>query len=130
MKEIVKAMSAEGITNVDLALDHFVNDERNYLGWQSVFKGLQPLEQAVLIILAHDMAPMAKDTISAPSAIPTVKATVAKVRTALDRMRKAGILSNPPRVGYTIEDRLFKEYVAKTYLPNYVEVVTSNLLAH
>lgn len=120
MKDIVKAMSAEGITDVDLALDHFVNDERNYLGWQSVFTGLQPLEQAVLIILAHGLAPMAKTTISVLVGLPTVKATVAKVRTALERMRKAGILSNPPKIGYTIEDSLFKDYIAKTYVPNYI----------
>ena len=120
MKDLVKSMSAEGITNVDLALNHFVNDERNYLGWESVFNGLQPLEQAVLIIVAHGIAPMAKDTISALSKISNVKATVAKVRSALDRMRKAGILFNPPKVGYTIEDRLFKDYIAKTYVPNYV----------
>ena len=124
MKDLVRAMSAEGITDINLALEHFVNDERNYLGWQSVFNGLQPLERAILIMLAHNIAPMAKDTISALSTIPTVKATVAKVRTALDRMRKTGILSNPARVGYTIEDRLFKDYIAKTYVPNTVSVGT------
>jgi hypothetical protein len=123
MKDIVKAMSAEGITDVDLALDHFVNDERNFLGWQSVFNGLQPLDQAVLIILAHGIPPMSKDTIGALSKIPNVKATLAKVRTALDRMRKAGILANPPKLGYTIEDRLFRDYIAKTYVPNYIASV-------
>lgn len=128
MKDIVKAMSAEGITDVELALDHFTDDERNFLGWQSVFSGLQPLEQAVLIILAHGIAPMAKDTLSVLAAIPNVKATLAKVRTALDRMRKAGILSNPPRIGYMIEDRLFKDYIAKTYMPNYISAGALNTL--
>lgn len=120
MKDIVKAMSAEGITDVDVALTHYINDERNFLAWQSVFNGLQPLEQAVLIILAHAIAPMSKDTVAVLAKIPTVKATLAKIRAALDRMRKAGILSNPPKIGYMIEDRLFRDYIAKTYMPNYI----------
>ncbi|MES2831758.1 MAG: hypothetical protein V4695_07180 [Pseudomonadota bacterium] len=120
MKDIVKSMSAEGITDVDTALNRYANDERNFLGWQSVFNGLQPLEQAVLIILAHGVAPMAKDTVALLAEIPTVKATLAKIRAALDRMRKAGILSNPPRIGYMIEDRLFRDYIAKIYVPTYV----------
>ncbi|QRX84963.1 hypothetical protein JQN73_13635 [Glaciimonas sp. PAMC28666] len=120
MKDIVKEMSAEGMTDVNLALAHFMQDERNFLAWQSVFSGLQPLEQAVLIILAHGIAPMGKETISVLAAVPTVKATLAKVRAALDRMRKAGILANPPKIGYMIEDRLFRDYIAKTYIPNYI----------
>lgn len=124
MKDIVKAMSAEGITDVTLALDNFMKDERNFLAWQSVFNGLQPLEQAVLIILAHGIAPMGKETIAVLAALPKVNATVAKVRAALDRMRKAGILSNPPKIGYMIEDRLFRDYIAKTYVPNYIAVGT------
>lgn len=124
MKDIVKAMSAEGITDVDLALENFTNDEHNYIAWQSVFNALQPLEQAVMIILAHGIPPMGKETIAVLSRIPTVKATLAKIRTALDRMRRAGILSNPPKIGYVIEDRLFRDYIAKTYIPNYISAGT------
>jgi hypothetical protein len=124
MKDIVKAMSAEGITDVDLALENFTSDERNYMAWQSVFGGLKPLEQAVMIILAHGIAPMGKETIAVLSAIPALKATLAKVRAALDRMRNAGILSNPPRIGYMIEDRLFRDYIAKAHVPNYISAGT------
>lgn len=120
MKDLLKAMSAEGITDVDQALDNFTKDERNFLAWQSVFNGLGPLEQAVLIILSHGLAPMGKETIAVLSGIPTVNATLAKVRAALNRMRKAGVLSNPPKIGYMIEDRLFRDYIAKTYVPDYL----------
>jgi len=74
----------------------------------------------VLIILAHAIAPMSKDTVAVLAKIPAIKATLAKIRAALDRMRKAGILSNPPKIGYMIEDRLFRDYIAKTYVPNYI----------
>ncbi|WP_344763769.1 hypothetical protein [Actimicrobium antarcticum] len=120
MKDIVKEMSAEGQTDVRLALEKFMKDDRNVPAWQGVFDALQPLEQAVLVILAHGIAPMGKDTIMALSTIPAVNATLAKVRAALDRMRKAGILCNPPKVGYMIEDRLFRDYLATTYQPNYI----------
>jgi hypothetical protein len=124
MKDIVKAMSAEGITDVDLALENFTSDERNYMAWQSVFGGLKPLEQAVMIILAHGIAPMGKETIAVLSAVPTLKVTLAKVRAALHRMRNAGILSSPPKIGYMIEDRLFRDYIAKAHVPNYISAGT------
>lgn len=120
MKDIVKEMSAEGMTDVDLALTKFMEDDRNVPAWQGVFGNLQPLEQAVLVILAHGLAPMGKDTITALSRIAGVTVTLAKVRVALDRMRKAGILTKPANVGYVIEDRLFKDYLAKTYVPKYI----------
>lgn len=120
MKDIVKEMSAEGMVDVEQALKKFMEDDRNVPAWQGVFDNLQPLEQAVLVILAHGIAPMGKDTIVELSRIPSVNATLAKVRVALDRMRKAGILSKPPKVGYMIEDRLFKDYLASTYVPKYI----------
>jgi len=35
-------------------------------------------------------------------------------------MRKAGILSNPPKIGYMIKNRLFREFITKTHVPNYI----------
>jgi len=120
MKDIVKEMSAEGITNVDQALARFMADDRNVPAWQGVLASLQPLEQALLVVLAHGLAPMGKDSLPALTRITGKAVTLAKVRVALDRMRKAGILSKPPNVGYMIEDRLFKDYVAKAYVAKYI----------
>lgn len=79
-----------------MALDNSTKHERNVLDEQSVFNRLRPLEQAILIILAHDISPSGKDTIAALAAILMMTATLGNVRTALDRMGKASILSNPP----------------------------------
>lgn len=120
IKDIVKEMSAEGMVDVDLALQKFMEDDRNVPAWQGVFENLQLLDQAVLVMLAHGVAPMGKDTITVLSRIPGISASLAKVRLALDRMRKAGILSRSPKSGYMIEDRLFRDYLTKTYVPKYI----------
>jgi hypothetical protein len=120
MKDLVKEMSAEGITNVDQALARFMADDRNVPAWQGVLANLQPLEQALLVVLAHGLAPMGKDSLQALARITGKAVTLAKVRVALDRMRKAGILSKPPSVGYMIEDRLFKDFVVKAFVAKYV----------
>jgi hypothetical protein len=78
------------------------------------------LEQALLVVLAHGLAPMGKDSLLALGRITGKAVTLAKVRVALDRMRKAGVLSKPPSVGYMIEDRLFKDFVVKAYVSRYV----------
>ncbi len=120
MKDIVKEMSAEGITDVDQALARFMADDRNVPAWQGVLGSLQPIEQALLVVLAHGLPPMGKDSLLALERITGKPVTLAKVRVALDRMRKAGILSKPPNVGYMIEDRLFKDYVVKAYVSKYL----------
>ena len=120
MKDIVKEMSAEGITDVDQALARFMADDRNVPAWQGVLANLQPIEQTLLVVLAYGLAPMGKDSLLALARITGKPVTLAKVRVALDRMRKAGILSKPPNVGYMIEDRLFKDFVTKAYVAKYL----------
>jgi hypothetical protein len=111
MKDFVKEMSAEGQTDVALALTKFMQDERNVPAWAGLFSRLQVMEQAVLVVLAHGLAPMGKATLALLTQLARAPATPAKVRAALDRLRKAGVLANPPKLGYTIEDRLFMDYL-------------------
>ncbi len=120
MKDLVKEMSAEGITDVDQALARFMADDRNVPAWQGVLSSLQPVEQAMVVVLAHGLAPMGKDSLLALARITGKAVTLAKVRVALQRMRKAGILSKPPSVGYMIEDRLFKDFVVTSYVAKYL----------
>lgn len=113
MKDIVKAMSAEGMADVDLGLQHFVADERQVNGWQSLLGGLDRVEQLVLIVLANGLPPTGKETLEALARVKNAKITLSKVRTALARLRKAGILSKPA-ADYRIEDALFADYIAST----------------
>ena len=116
MKDLVKSMSADGLTDVNGGLKRYLADDRNVSAWQGLFEQLLPLEQAIVVLLAHGVAPMAKDTLDALAKLPTLGSTLAKVRVALDRMRKAGLLSKPPRGTFQLEDQLFADYIASKYV--------------
>ncbi|CAN5324320.1 ATP-binding protein [soil metagenome] len=113
MKDIVKEMSAEGISDVDLGLRRFIADERQVTGWQAVLNGLDPVDQLVLIVLANGIPPTSKEALDTLARVRHADITLSKVRTALARMRKAGILSKPA-AEYRIEDTLFADYIIRT----------------
>lgn len=112
MKDIVKAMSAEGIVDVDLGLRRFVEDDRMVAGWQALFEGRDRVEQLALIVLANGLAPTGKHTVDMLARMKNSGATLSKIRTALARLRKAGILAKPG-ADYRIEDPLFADYLAR-----------------
>lgn len=113
MKDIVKEMSAEGIADVDLGLRRFIADERQVTGWQAVLNGLEQVDQLVLIVLANGLPPTSKEALDTLAGVRGADITLSKVRTALSRLRKAGILSKPA-ADYRIEDVLFADYIART----------------
>jgi hypothetical protein len=115
MKDLVKGMSAEGITDVELGLKRFMADDRQLSGWQAVFDGLQPLEQGVLVALSAGMPLTAPETIKALNLNTGIIATVSKIRTAARNMRQGGVVSKAVKDGYVIEDKLFATYVHETY---------------
>jgi hypothetical protein len=56
-------------------------------------------------------APLGQDTLRALRNIASLKPTIARVRKALDNLKRAGILAKPGG-SYIVEDRLFAEYLA------------------
>lgn len=120
MKDLVKAMSAEGLTDVDLALQRFRHDDRQLAGWRALLLSVQPFDRAVLLMIAQGQPPLGRETLARLAGVQGVKATVAKVRVSLDRLRKAGILSKPLAGGYAIEDRLFAGYLSEVELKQVV----------
>ena len=73
---------------------------------------LDPLDKALLIVIARKMPPMAQATLKLLGQATGAAPTVAKVRAAVARLRKAGIVSIEGRADVQIEDRLFAEYLA------------------
>ena len=112
MKDIVKSMSAEGITDVDTALKHFIADDRQAAGWKALLESLDAFEKAVLIVIAKQQPPMAQVTLKMLVQGNGPVPTVAKVRAAVERLRKAGVVTKNGRAGVQIEDRLLAEYLA------------------
>ena len=120
MKDLVKSMSAEGMTDVDLALRRFMQDDRQLAGWRALLDAAQPFERALLLLIAQGHAPLGRDALAQLASIKRFAPTIAKVRTALERLRKAGILTKPASGGYAIEDRLFADYLATMRLTDVV----------
>lgn len=114
IKDIIKEMSAEGIENVDVALQKFMENEKQIVGWQSNYEAQNALEQTVLVALAHGLQPMAKETITRLTKSTGTAVTIAKVRYALEKLKKEGILTKPAG-RYEIEDKLFAGYIVKNY---------------
>ena len=56
-------------------------------------------------------APLGQDTLRVLRNIASLKPTIARVRKALDNLKRAGILAKPGG-SYIVEDRLFAEYLA------------------
>ncbi|MGH7471371.1 MAG: hypothetical protein ACRENP_25760, partial [Longimicrobiales bacterium] len=113
MKDLVKWMSAEGVTDVQLALNRFVQDGRLIAGWEGLLASLQPFEQVLLSVIAKGHAPFAKGTITLLNKDPRFTASVSKVRAALERLRKSGVLAKTAGRGYLIDDTLFAEFLKR-----------------
>jgi uncharacterized protein len=111
MKDLVKSMSAEGITDVDLALKRFVADERQVVGWRALLAAMSPLEKALLGLIAQGRPPLGKETLAALPSNDGANPTIAKVRVAIERLRRTGLLDKSAHGGYYIEDSLFEDYV-------------------
>ena len=113
MKDIVKAMSAEGITDFSFGLNAFIHDQGRAAGWQSLWDSLDQMQQLALAALVCKLAPLSKDTLARlnQACAGADVVTIAKVRTALSNLRKAGILTH---IGteFIVEDALFADYIA------------------
>lgn len=114
IKDIVKAMSAEGMVDVRVALKTFMSDEKQIAGWQSNFESQSVLEQALLIALGQGMVPMSQGTLRYLTKISGTTVTIARVRNALKKLRQSGILTKSV-AGYQIEDRLFADFIVGNY---------------
>ena len=110
MKDIVKAMSAEGSTDVDLALKRISLDDRHVAGWRALLASLAPFERELLALVARGRSPMGKDTLLDLAKNPAFEPTISKVRSALERLKRAGVLAKPG-ASFIVEDRLFADYV-------------------
>jgi hypothetical protein len=110
MKDLLKAMSAEGDTDVDAALDRMVRDDRQVAGWRALLAGVLPLERGLLQAVAQGLPPLGRDTLAALAEATGEPVTIAQVRAALARLHRAGILTKPGG-RHRIEDQLFAEHL-------------------
>ncbi|HUG24248.1 hypothetical protein [Piscinibacter sp.] len=113
IKDIVKSMSAEGTIDVDEAVTRFLRDDRQVAGWRALLQSLEPIERHVLFVIAKGMPPFGRETLETLASLLADRPTLSKVRTAVERLRRAGILAKPTVGAARIEDSLFAEYLAE-----------------
>lgn len=111
MRDLVKSISAEGLTDIDAGVSRFLLDERQLAGWHALLQPHDLFERAVLVTIAQSRPPMGRETLAALARLPGPRPTVAKVRAAIERLRRAGLVAKGARSGTTIDDPLFAEYL-------------------
>jgi uncharacterized protein len=111
MRDLVKSVSAEGLTNMDAGVKRFLLDDRQLAGWSALLQPHDLFERAVLLVIAQGRPPMGRDTLDALARVQSVRPTVAKVRAAIERLRRAGLVTKTAGAPTAIDDPLFAEYL-------------------
>ncbi len=111
MKDLVKAMSADGQTDPQLALRSMLRDERYVAGWRAQLGALSPLEVNLLHLLARGLPPFAKASLDSLRDPKKTAVTIGKVRSALARLKRAGLV-RPSAGGYSLDDPLMADYLS------------------
>ncbi len=110
MKDLVKELSAEGSTDVEATLRRMARDTNNVRGWQALLAPLSLFDRHLLVLLAQRKPPIGQNTLKELARTEGKVPTVAKVRAALERLKRAGILSGAGG-DYLIEDPLLVDYL-------------------
>lgn len=111
MKDLVKSLSAEGLTDVDAGVKRFLLDDRQVAGWRALLQPHDLFERSVLLAIAHGLPPMGRETLDAFAKSQARRPTVAQARAAIKRLRRAGLVSKVGSGPTAVDDPLFAEYL-------------------
>jgi hypothetical protein len=112
MRDVVKAMSAEGLVDVEEGLRRYISDERHVAGWHALLQPLRPLDRLVLRGIAQGQPPLGRDLMQDATRATGTTITLAKLRAALGRLTKQGLVRRDSSAPAAIEDPLFSEFLA------------------
>lgn len=111
MRDLVKWASAEGMTDLGAVVKHYMRDPRQVAGFDALLQPLDGLERALLLALAQGRAPMGRDTLQWLGRVQARPLTLAKVRAAIERLRRAGLVTRSTGRGITIDDPLLVDHL-------------------
>lgn len=112
MRDVIKAMSAEGITEVKLGLERYMTSGPQVATWSALLNSLEAFDQGVLVALAHGQPQLSQERLKQLAAIPGAKPTISKVRSAIEKLKRSGLLSKTA-AGTTIDDPLLAEFLLR-----------------
>lgn len=110
LKDVVKGMSAEGITDIDAGVNQFLIMQAAI--WNSLLQPLDAFDRTVLVMIARGLPPMGRETLDAITKRSKGKVTtVAKVRAAIDRLLRHSLISKAVGGPVVVDDPLLAEYL-------------------
>jgi uncharacterized protein len=112
MRDVVKAMSAEGVTEVQRGVEHFMASGHQVAIWMALLNSVDAFDQGVLVVIANGQPPLSQATLNILGAIPGSKPTISKVRSSIEKLKRHGLLSKNA-AGTMIDDPLFAEFLLK-----------------
>lgn len=112
MRDVVKAMSAEGIVDVRRGIENYMASGHQVAIWRALLNSVDAFEQGVLVAVANGRPPLSQATLKLLAAIPGSKPTISKVRSSIEKLKRSGLLAKTA-AGTTIEDPLFAEFLQK-----------------
>lgn len=110
MRDVVKAMSAEGLTDVRRGIENYLHSDPQVAIWTTLLGSVDAFDQGVLATIALGRPPLSQATLKALATIPGAKPTVAKVRASIEKLKRSGLLSKSA-AGTVVDDPLFAEYL-------------------
>jgi hypothetical protein len=112
MRDVVKAMSAEGITDVARGIANYMNSDHQVAIWRALLNSVDAFDRGVLMAIANSHAPLSQATLQMLSAIPGSRPTISKVRSSIEKLKRGGLLSKSA-AGVAVDDPLFAEFLQK-----------------
>jgi hypothetical protein len=110
LKDIVKGMSAEGATDIDLGVKQFLTTQAAI--WNALLQPLDSFDRTVLMMIARGLPPLGRETLDAITGLNAGKtATVAKVRAAIDRLLRHNLVNKVANGPVVVDDPLLAEYL-------------------
>jgi hypothetical protein len=110
LRDIVKTMSTEGMTDVQAGLKHHVSDARQTAGWNGLLQSLSEFDQRMLAALSQGLPPLGERTLQRLESKTGGKVTIAKARASLGKLTRMGILTKMSGT-ITFDDPLFAEFL-------------------
>jgi hypothetical protein len=112
MRDVVKAMSAEGITDVRRGVENYMASDHQVSIWLALLNSVDAFDRGVLVAVAGGQPPLSQATLKRLTAIPGAKPTISRVRSSIEKLKRGGLLSKNA-LGLTIDDPLFAEFLQK-----------------
>jgi len=112
MRDLFKAMSAEGRTDVLDTLKRFSTDQRQVAGWYALLQPYDAFKRGVLRAIALGKPIYRGETLQTLPKVHGAAPTSAKMRAAVNRFRKAGLVrkaeTGPAAI---VDDPLLAEFL-------------------